>query len=95
MNKSIFDDLGMLEEGDITAQDIAMGISYVLIIDKENDDVVASLDQYSLVTGAKLFEDSQFEMLAVEMLQVVSRAAPDRKFIIEVKNNKQADPQGE
>lgn len=86
MNQSIFEDLGAIEEeGDNTAQDIAMGISYALIIDEENDDVVASLDQYSLVSGAKLFEDSQFEMLAVEMLQVISRAAPGRKFKLEKK----------
>ena len=86
MNQSIFDDLGTIEEeGDTTARDIAMGISYALIIDEENDDVVASLDQYSLVSGAKLFEDSQFEMLAVEMLQVISRAAPERKFKLEKK----------
>jgi hypothetical protein len=92
MNKSIFDEQGV---HDLEENFGMLPFVFAYIVDVGSNDVIATIDQYSAVTGEKIFEDNQFDMVTKELLQIVSRAAPERKFVLEIKKNNESDPLGE
>lgn len=94
MNKTVisedFFDETDLNFADDSAEPLKMKERYILITEVDGDDIVACVDQYSLVTGKKLFDDVQFELLSRELLQVIARAASDKKFTVEIRESKDA-----
>ena len=84
MNKSIFDEESTADLNDLLNPLPAV---FAYIVDVKSNDVIATVDRYSVITGEEIFTELQFDMLATELLQIVSRSAPERQFVLEVKKN--------
>ena len=85
MNKSLFDEENVTELDDGLLNPLPTVFAY--IVDVKSNDVIATVDRYSVVTGEEIFSEQQFDMLATELLQIVARSAPERQFVLEVKKN--------
>lgn len=84
MNKSLFNEESV-DDLDSLLNPLPAVFAYV--VDVKSNDVIATVDRYSVITGEEIFSEQQFDMLAKELLQIVSRSAPERQFILEVKKN--------
>lgn len=84
MNKSLFNEENV-EDLDNLYNPLPTVFAY--IVDVKSNDVIATVDRYSVITGEEIFSEQQFDMLATELLQIVARSAPERQFVLEVKKN--------